>query len=447
MNEGTDLRSRWASVAIAALLVVGLAAPAVGFAAQRVGRGRGRGGGRMGGLAGVVQPSQVWRLTTLSMAERHRLWELQMSLLDDFRDARDGGGAGNRDGRRQMMDRMQSLQRDLERIVGANQVDRAKSMPRGMLTPEELLYYPITSLPDLDAKRRVKIDVVFKAVLDDARSEADEGFGWRGRRVDDEQSVEPKDAAKREQRVGQQRQRRVALYDVLDALLTRDQLYTVRQFAPEQARMLGLRERIVMRMPTLTLEQESQVRALFAGLEDETAADKARLKAIQNELKGGSVSKDRREQLRSERSELDSKVADREAIAYKDLGKILTPEQMKDLQTMSPIPRPSGLFSPDSIGSLNLTAEQERTIRQAYMEFQRTTGEDRREARALREEAKDADPQSLEMAGTRDQLRQSAQVIDAGRDKLVRVIADTLTGDQLAKLVLDATKAKPRQQL
>ncbi|MGB5036058.1 MAG: hypothetical protein WBQ66_05590, partial [Blastocatellia bacterium] len=73
------------------------------------------------------------------------------------------------------------------------------------------------------------------------------------------------------------------------------------------------------------------------------------------------------------------------------------------------------------------------------------TMDERREARDLREQVKGGDPQSMELAGVRDQLRQVGSVLQSEHDKITRTVADTLTGPQLAKLVATASTKKPRQ--
>jgi hypothetical protein len=74
--------------------------------------------------------------------------------------------------------------------------------------------------------------------------------------------------------------------------------------------------------------------------------------------------------------------------------------------------------------------------------FQRETRDERREVRELRQEVKGADMQSLEMAETRDKLRRAAEVLDVEREKVTRVLVDTLTAEQIAKLLELAIRPK-----
>jgi hypothetical protein len=398
--------------AIISILVVLVSLPAVGLGTQF---GRGRAVRRMNAAgAGALQPGQVWRLTTLTLEQRVALLEVQQTL---FRELRDGD-------RRAAMGRLREVQAEVTRILTPAQLEAARAMPRGPLAPEEVVYYPITALADLDPARRAKIDAVFRPVLDEARRDASGIAATREER--------------REERRSPQRQRAIAAFEVLEALLTRDQMIAVKQFLPERIREAGLRERIVYRLPSLTLEQEAQARAIFAALEDETAADRARLKALRGESAGRAAGRD-------ERREVASRVEARERQAHAELAKVLTPEQMKELAAQRPGPPRPVAFTPEAIRSLsNVTPEQRRRIVEAMQAFQRATRDERAEARDLREQVKGSDPQSMELAGVRDQLRRAGEVLDVERDRLVRTVADTLTGEQLAQLVMHAAQSRSR---
>jgi hypothetical protein len=364
-----------------------------------------------GAQRGGVQPSQVWRLTTLSLQQRLALLDVQRRLVGEMR-------AGQRGMR--MLARTREAQAEVSRVVTPAQLDAARSMARGPLALEELVYYPITSLADLDPARRAKIDAVFAPVLEGARRDAAEIARSREER--------------REARREGQRRRGAALFEVLEALLTREQMIAVKQFLPERAREAGLRERIVYRLPSLTLEQEARARAIFAALEDETAADRARLKALRGE-EGGQ---------RGERREIVARLEAREERAHADLAAVLTPEQMKELAAQRPGPPRPVAFTPEAIRSLDgVTPEQRRRLAEAFQAFQRATVDERAEARDLREQIKGSDPQAMELAGVRDQLRRAGQVLEVERDRLMRAVADTLTGQQLAALVARAARPTP----
>jgi Spy/CpxP family protein refolding chaperone len=275
-------------------LAVLVALPAAGLAAQR------RRFGQMNRMAGL-QPAQVWRLTTLTLEQRRRLHELQTEAFRELQ------GAG---GRREKLGALREMQAEVERVLTPEQLEAARAMDRGRMAPEELLYYPITSLRDLDPARRAKIEAVFTPILEKAR----------------ERGGPEK---------GADRQRRMAYYEVIDALLTTEQMATVNGFLPDQLRRIGLKERVVFRLPSLTLEQEAEAKAIFAALEDETGADRARLKALNGELKGGDGE---RQKLFAERRELQQRVSERERKAYADLARVLGPEQMKELEGQRPGP-------------------------------------------------------------------------------------------------------------
>ncbi len=427
-------------IVIALILVTGLSVVAVG--AERLGRGRGLQRAQRLGAGGFVAPAQIWRLTDLSMQQRQQINEIQVSTFTAIRDARESGKAD----RREMAGAVRDLTSRLERVVTPAQLDRARQMPRGQLTPEELLYYPITSLPGLDSARRAKIDAIFAPALADARDEAAAGL-TRGRRNAGAGVADPVAAQQREAKAGEQRLRRIALFEVLDALLTTDQMVAVKQFLPEQLRNAGLREKVIYKLPSISLEQESQARAIFAALDDETAADQARLKAINNELRGGEK-RDGKQALVEERRQIVARVTAREKQAYADLSKVLTPDQMKQLAAQKPGPLRPVVFTPEAIRSLpNLTADQQKRIRETMVAFQRETADERREVRDLRGEAKGGDIQSMEMAGVRDQLRKAALVLDVERDRVVRTIADTLTGEQLARLVASSVENPAKGRL
>ena len=409
-----------------------VAAPAAVLAAQRFARER----GAQRGFGDGVTPSQVWRVRTLSMDQRLKLSGMQKEMMRDLRDAR-GDGAG----RREVAGALGEMQQRMATIVTPEQLDLARQQPRGPLAPEEILYYAIVSLPDLDASRRTKVDAVYGSILETARSEAAEMGGFGRGRGRGGPNADPADGQAREQRQSGQRQRRIALFEVTEALLTPDQMIAVKRFLPETLKMIGMREKIIFRLPSLTLEQEAQVRAIFAALEDETAADKARLKALRGESgSGGDGGK------RTERRDLADRIDAREATAYAELQKVLTPEQMKELAARAPGPPGSVVFTPEMIRDLDdVTPAQQARLRDALMGFNRSTMDERREARDLREQVKGGDPQSMELAGVRDQLRQVGSVLQSEHDKIVRTVADTLTGSQLAKLVATASTKKPRQ--
>lgn len=373
-----------------------------------------------------VRPAQVWRLASLTLEQRRRLHALQMSA---FREARDMAGD-----RREAAARLRELRDQVARVVTPAQLEEARRMPGGPLAPEELIYYPITALAGLDPARRAKIDAVFRPALERARREAG---GWRGRGGADgagDAAGEPE----RERRRGAERQRRLAYYEVLDALLTTEQMATVNGFLPGHLRKVGLKERVVYRLPSLTLEQEARARAVFAALEDETGADRARLKAIGAELRGGA--REARRALQSERREVARRVDAREQSAYAELARLLTPEQLRELEAQRPGPPRPTVFVPKAIAQLALAPEQRRRLRAVRLSFERETRDERRELRALRAKAQGADLQSMEMAATRDSLRRAAEVVDDAHERATREIADTLTAEQIARLVEIATK-------
>jgi hypothetical protein len=300
---------------ILALVVATLVIPAGASSAQRFGR-------RAGFKIDRVGLAQVWRLPTLSMAERLRLRDLQQSL---FQELRDGGGRGA------MRGRMEQVQAEVARIVGPSQAERARSMPRGPLTPEEILYYPITSLGDLAPARRAKIDAVFASLIEESRGDAPSAPG---------------------QPTPKRRERSLALFEVMEALLTREQLATVKQFLPEQLRRASFKEQTVMRLPSLTMEQEAKARAIFAAAEDETTADRARMQVIENELKASGTSDEKRRSLQSERREIRERLLAREEAEHTQLATVLTPEQMRQLDADLPgRPRQSS-FTPETVRSL-----------------------------------------------------------------------------------------------
>lgn len=418
---------------IPGVLIVLLASPVAALALQRFARE----GRLQRGFGDTVTPSQIWRVRSLTMDQRLELRDMQSSMLRDQRDARDDGA-----GRRGRAGAMREAQRRIADIVTPAQLDLARKQPRGPLAAEEVLYYAIVALPDLDATRRGKFDAVYGSVLDSARTEAAEsgGFGRRRGGAD----ADPAEVQAREQERSAQRQRRLALFEVTEALLTQDQMIAVKRFMPDSLKMVGLREKIVYRLPSLTLEQEAQVRAIYAALDDENAADKARLKALKGDgavPESGAVGS-----RRSERRELVDRVNEREEKAHAALKVVLTPEQMKDLGARAPGPPRSLVFTPEMIRSLDdVTPAQQVQLREALVGFNMATRDERREAKGLREQVKGGDPQSMELAGVRDQLRQVGAVLQTEQDRITRTVADTLTGPQLAKLVTKASTKKPRQ--
>lgn len=397
-------------ISVLAALVL---SPVAGFGVQRLANRFDRLGGDM------PRPAQIWRVTSLSLDQRKKLAELQFALMREFRDTRDAAGD-----RRQVFARLRDVQTQVKSIVTPAQLDEARAKPDGPLAPEEWIYYPITALTGLAPERRAKLDTVFASLAPEIRAGAGQ---FRDRDVADD----PGDGA---------RERRLALFEVVGALLTEDQMIAVKQFLPKGVRSAGLRERVVYRLPTLTLEQEAQARAIFAALDDETAADRARQKALQNELKDGTSGD--RQAMRDERRQVEERISKRETAAYAELEKVLTPEQQKQLASERPGPPQPIVFRPEAIRSLNLTADQQATLRAAFGTFMRETVDERQDAGALREKIKGSDPQSLEMAGVRDELRKASVVLEAGRDRLTRLVADTLTGEQLAELVRRASVKK-----
>jgi hypothetical protein len=412
------MRSKLFVLAVAILIAV----PVFGVAAQRGAR---RGMARMNQFAGV-QPAQVWRLTTLTLDQRRRLQALQAGALREL-----GGGD-----RRAAVAKLRDLQSEIAPIVPPAQLAAARSMPRGPLAPEEIVYFPITSLPTLDAARRAKIDAVLLPEIAEARDDAAQNGRRRGRRAG---TVEAEKAR------GEARQERLAYYELLDALLSTEEMAIVNGFLPNQLRKIGLKERVVYRLPSLTLEQEAQARAIFAALEDETAADRARLKAIATEIRGDDVAPARRGELARERREVQMRVETREKSAYADLGKALGAEQMRELEAQRPGPPRPTVFTPEAIAKLDLTPDQRRRIERAFVEFRRGTRDERTELRELRQEAKGADMQSIEMAATRDKIRRAAEVVDDERDAIVHTIAETLTTEQLRQL-FEIAKSAERQK-
>lgn len=397
------------------VIILLIAIVGVPVSAQRFRRGADRLMARSVGLA------QVWRLTTLTMDQRTQIRDLMESALREVRES-------DQPGRREMRGRQQEVVRRVEGIVGPANVERSRLMPSGPLAPEEVVYYPITSLSDLAPERRDKIDAVFKPILESARSERRGRIGGaEGERPDAD---------------GGRRQRARALFEVLEALLTRDQLVAVKQFLPQRGRMVMFRPQTAMRIRSLTLEQESQLKAVFAAFDDETAADRARLDALRTEKRSKDGPRARRSELAGELRQIEERLRTRQQKAYDEMAKVLTPDQMKELQAMSPGPDRPIVFAPERLRALTLTPEQQRTILGALREFKQETRSERMELAKLREELKDSDVRSMESAPLRDKLRKQAAPVTRERDELMRTIADALTGEQLATLVQEASNQK-----
>jgi hypothetical protein len=368
-------------------------------------------------------PAQVWRLPTLTLDQRKQLRALQESLVRDV-------GSSGREGRAALRGRLMRLEDDVKRIVGEEQFARARSMPRGALVIEELLYYPAASLPDLARDRKEKLASAFAAVRAGAPSEPLMGLkGRAGADRNDPEKLRERDLAREGQKV-----RVRALFEALDALLTRDQMATVADFLPDRAQRSALRPQNVARLTSLTMEQEARTRAIFAAFDDETAADRARREAINKEMSGADG---KRRELRDERRQLDSRIEARANAAYEQLGKVLTPDQMKELESSVPGPQRSSVFAPENVAALSLTAEQQRRLREAMRSFRRDTADARSGVRDLRDGAK-GDLKSMEMAPVRDKLRKAASVIDAERDQVVETLVDMLTAEQFGQLVRHA---------
>jgi hypothetical protein len=352
--------------------------------------------------ADIVTPAQLWRLPDLTLEQRIELGKLLSSNLGSARLRR-----GN----------VAELLDDVRRIVGPGNYERARQLDRRPLSPVEYLYYSVTSLRDLDAESRAKVDAVFAALM-------------RRERVGNSADAE-----------GTRRQRVGAAFEVLEALLTPQQLRAVRGLTPRRARNASFREQEVMRLPSLTLEQETRARAIFAALEDETTADRARLDVLRAEARGAKAGM-RRGDKRDEFLDIQQRIDARTAAAREDLGKVLSPEQMMALEVSRPGPPRPVVFNLRAIRSLDLSAQQEAVLRPALHDFMSKTADDRARLRVIRKEAKDEDLRSMEMAPVRDQLRRAAQEIEPAREKLVRLVADTLTREQLVALVERVLSAK-----
>lgn len=337
---------------------------------------------------------------------------------------------------------MAEAQRRITAVVTPEQLELARKEPRGPLSVEEIVYYAIVALPDLEAGRRAKLDAIYGSLLGEARKEAADSGGFGRRRGD--AGAAPADVQAREKERSAQRQRRQALFEVTEALLTQDQMLAVKRFLPDSLKMVGLREKIVFRLPSLTLEQEARVRAIYAALEDENGADRARLKALNGDrdLPPAADSGSRR----SERREVAQRVNAREEKAYEELKTVLTADQLDELAASAPGPPRGIVFTPERIRELDdVTPQQQARLREALFGFNRATREERQEAKELRDQMKGGDPQSMELAGVRDKLRKVGAVLQTEHDRITRSVADTLTGQQLAKLVATASRKTPNQ--
>jgi hypothetical protein len=401
---------------LALLVLLAVAAPAAPAARRTRGRLS----------APAAELAQIWRLTSLTMRQRLELRQLQESRAKVVR-AGVALGAGR------------GALAEAERIVGRDAVERARTLPAGPLALEELLYYPITSLTDVPAVTRAKIDAVFGPALAQARSERP--ALRRVAKAGGEDSAGAADAR------GARRQQSRALFEVLEALLTRDQLLAVRECLPGRLRAITVRPQRVMRMPSLTMEQEARVVAIFAALDDETAADRARREAIGTELESASGAS--RRALAAERRTVDERIGERRKRALEDLAKVLSQEQMKELRAMTPGPQRPLVFAPERLRSLTLAADQRRRVAGAMRAFRLDTASERSTLAALRARAKESDIRAMESAPLRDEIRKAARPVDEERNELAREVAQVLTGEQLAELVRDASRgpaAGPRSR-
>lgn len=441
--------------------------------ARRLGDRPGNRPGKREGRAAGVEMAQVWRLDTLTFAQRTELRELQASVVRDI-----AAGPAGKEGRRALVARRGQLLDQVRQIVGDDQFERARSMPHGQLLPEEILYYPAVSLPGLDATTKAKIAAVYAALAreDDgsasgaapgrrlarARAEAPvpatstdaapaqqpalaaapSAPGGGERPVVATSSKAPgaapdtaaPGAANRKDARKENRERSIAFLEVLDALLTDDQLIEVKAFMPEQVREASFRQENIRRLPTLTPEQEARADAVFAAYDDETTADRARREALGKEMRDPATPDDKRRADREEAGQIRARLDARRDAAREQLARILTPEQMKRLEADVPGRRPI-VFTPENLRDLasSLDGDQSRRVRAALKAFRDETADERVAAKDLREGAK-GDLKSMEMAPVRDKLRQAAKVIDASRDEAVRTIVDTLSPEQLGRL-------------
>lgn len=376
-------------------------------------------------LAPAVELGQLWRVPTLTAGQRARL----SSLIDK---APQKAPATPKEA--------SPVTPEAEKIAGPDAVARAASAPSGPIAPEERLYFAVETANGVPAPLRAKLDAVFGAVLDDARRAAAEN--WRD---DHGGGAGSKDeiAARRHARDDARNRRTRALMEVLNALLTKGQLVGAMAALPDSARYQSLQRDAVLAISTLSPEQTSRVRALYAEDDDQNTGDRARVKAIDAELGDKSLAADRRKSLQAERKQAADRLAAHATSSRAALLAVLTPAQRNEILAAPPGPRQPVALTPDNVRALGLPAEEAAAVDALARDFDRDTAGLRTEVNDLRAILAGTPPDSVEMATARAILGKRQTALDAARDGLARRVAALLTGEQLGDLVRRAAAPPP----
>ena len=348
--------------------------------------------------------------------------------------------------RAKLQKRVPQLYRQLEqrtREAGLSdaQVKRLERMPRGVLREERYNHGVLLEAEGLSEDQRALIESLVTAT-DAAQGAITAQKQYLVRGLDAEDKTLRRhltSTCDQQSREIERRFWRAAYYT-----LTPDQMRSARElFSPRYAYVPDHRRQFQL-LPGLTPSQANRIRALFAELDSEGAADNAAMSRIRTQLKAKQLPKKERAELRRRNAEAGRRAGELNRQNRSAVWEILTPEQRAAYRALPPRLNVGdrGRAPWEVLRAMRLRPEQLTRVRALQEEADRARKETRRKRRAKVADLNKAglgpeSPQMMMMEMVQQDTR--GRIAEQHRDAGHRLLLEILTAEQVAAWIVAPT--------
>jgi len=335
----------------------------------------------------------------------------------------------------------QLVQRTREAGISEAQVRRLERMPRGVLREERYNHRVLLEAGGLDENQRQLLESLVTAT-DAAQGAitAQKQYLVRGLDAGDKTLRRHlTSTCDQQSREIERRFWRAAYYT-----LTPDQMRSARElFSPRYAYVPDHRRQFQL-LPGLTPSQANRIRALFAELDSEVAADNAAMRRIRTQLKAKQLPKAERAELYRRNTEAGRRAGELTRQTRSAVWEILTPEQRAAYRALPPRLNTGdrGRAPWEVLRARHLRPEQRSRVRALQKETDRARKETRRERRAVTADLNEAglgpeSPQMMMMEMVQQDMR--GRIAEQYRHAGHRLLLEVLTPEQVAAWIVAPT--------
>ena len=335
----------------------------------------------------------------------------------------------------------QLAQRTREAGLSEEQVRRLERMPRGVLREERYNHGVLLEAEDLTEDQRRLLEILVTAT-DAAQGAITAQKQYLVRGLDEKDKTLRRhltSTCDQQSREIERRFWRASYYT-----LTPDQMRGARElFSPRYASVPDHRRQLQL-LPGLTPSQANRIRALFAELDSEVAADNAAMSRIRTQLKAKQLPKEERAELYRRNAAAGQRAGELNRQTRAAVWEILTPEQRAAYRALPPRLNTGDRARPpwEIVRAMHLLPGQTARVRGLQKEADRARKETQRARRA---DVADLDkaglgpesPQMMMMEMARQDTR--GRIAEQHRHAGHRLLLEVLTPEQVAAWLVAPT--------